>query len=512
MRILLFDDSTPIQKVIKLGLRNRPRTELRVSESIEDARAVVREFQPDLIIGSETVAGQRCGTVYQQLLGDRNRVIILAHDHDGEIRLAREGYVNILRKPFQLGELRKLLDQFAPKEHTEASPNRPAPGRTERQADYEELPARAGAAEFSEEFGEEDTAHLRVDFEHQVTELESAFRDTLRLISSSTPNSENESDAPQAHAPVQTQNLSASDAEMGFPTLTMDLSRLEEALKESAPAPTPEKKAVTELSPLSQSQPSAPAQPTAHPVAQDAADSLARPADQAHTKPIAPALPSKVGPAPAQAPQALEALPAQQPPASITRADPDFINQLEDIVVHRTPTREQDIATHLKGHSPLDADLGMRHGPATSAPAPSLTHSQRLALDESIHQILDSRLAHEFQSFEMRAHTRFLTDLENRIFAQLEHRVSPAVEKYLNTHWQALVRSVTAQTRKAVDLDTTQKIETQMHGLQKRLALDLKAELRGEIKDALQNWMGHYSRDILKEVAREELQRLIESV
>lgn len=471
MRILLFDDSTPIQKVIRLGLRNRPETELRVSETLEDAQVAVREFQPDLIIGSETVAGQQSGQVYQNLLGDTGRVIILTHNQDSETQLARQGYVHILRKPFQLSELRGLLDKIVPRKASTTWEKMPTLASADRQPHDEDVSESTDSAEFSEGLGEDDTALMRIDFDHQVTELESAFRDTLRVFKDTTPDrEENAHKSPQDTADLPP-NGSCDGAELGHPALTMDVSRLEEALKESTHS---EARIISTDLPAPKHSQSA---PTTQPV------------------PLPP------GAAQTQKAQALEALRATQSTTSITRADPDFVKQLEDVRVHNTPNRD-----------PTDAEREARQEEATPKALLSSTHSQRIELEKTIHQILDSRLHHEFRSFEMQAENRILADLENRMFSQLEHRVNPAVDKYLNTHWQALVRSVTAQARKAVDVDTTQKIETQMHGMQKRLTLDLKTELRTEVKEALQNWMGHYSRDILKEVAREELQKLIESI
>jgi CheY-like chemotaxis protein len=89
--------------------------------------------------------------------------------------------------------------------------------------------------------------------------------------------------------------------------------------------------------------------------------------------------------------------------------------------------------------------------------------------------------------------------------------VRALVEKYLNQNWALFTKSLTANVQKSIEQDRSALIDAEFQDLKQRLSSELGGLIRNETEAALRSWMGEFSRDVLKEVAREELQKLLES-
>lgn len=93
----------------------------------------------------------------------------------------------------------------------------------------------------------------------------------------------------------------------------------------------------------------------------------------------------------------------------------------------------------------------------------------------------------------------------------LESAVRAQVEHYLNQNWAMFTKSLASNVQKSVQQDRLVRQDAELQEFRQRINNELGSIIRRETEVALRSWMGQFSRDVLKEVAREELQKLLET-
>ena len=544
MRVLLIDDSSAIQKVIRLGLGTFSGAVLKVCDSLERARAEFAEFAPHIVVGAQTVAGLNCGRAYLELAENKATVVALADDLEGETHLRKLGYRSILRKPFTLGDFRDLLAapgdraqtaefmQRAGQEDTVQIRFQKAAQRaneiSNKLAEAPERPVREAYRTEQPDSVAKTASAGRADLGKNAAEVEVAFRETIELAQSSpdadaveVPDHELQTSGGDDYrlaaraATVESLDLAGRTAGSRrqlppeMPKLTMSLQELEGSLQKSL-------KGEVSVPQISQSQ--------------------ARLIDEQVQKAKGRTLNSLIG-----APPAVEVHTIRQPESEME----EFI--IEDAVVHGEAHSGRSSAKAVSSRLPIgpriasDSNLSdaappvneifqdpnqlrAEHGlpksaTKTAAGAGGQASAQNdqsasgaRLLEEYKRVQIERQIRDEIAGLEARIKTQLRLELETQFMQSVDGLIRPQIDSYLNKHWPTVVKSVTHQVKKSVETEYTSRMHNDLVQMQKRLAVDLKAELRTEVQDALRNWMGSYSRDILKEVAREELQKLLENV
>lgn len=116
-RILVADDSSTIQKVIRIGLSSIPNDIRSVSSMTEAIRAV--ETAPvDLIIAGAGLPGVSTANDFIKLLEHAGRVPIIvligSYDVVRESDLRSAGIQHIMKKPFPPGDLTRIVGDLVP--------------------------------------------------------------------------------------------------------------------------------------------------------------------------------------------------------------------------------------------------------------------------------------------------------------------------------------------------------------------------------------------------------------
>ena len=119
VRILLADDSSAIQKVIKLSLRDHPY-EISVVSSMEDLQAQLNREDYQLLICDGEIAGKHTLSQLKQLkktYGDHSlTMLILRGSFDSlDVAAYREaGFAHVLSKPFTVAEILEGVRALTP--------------------------------------------------------------------------------------------------------------------------------------------------------------------------------------------------------------------------------------------------------------------------------------------------------------------------------------------------------------------------------------------------------------
>lgn len=115
-RILVADDSSTIQKVIKIGLANLP-TEIRSVSSLMEAMKYAQPGQFDIIIAGAGLPGVSAATDFKKLsdLAGGIPLIILMGSYDTvrETELRACGIQMLMKKPFPPGDLTRMVQDVA---------------------------------------------------------------------------------------------------------------------------------------------------------------------------------------------------------------------------------------------------------------------------------------------------------------------------------------------------------------------------------------------------------------
>ncbi len=418
MRVLLFDDSIAIQKVVRVGIENLGNPELfgdpdlKICESFSDARRIIDEYDPEVIVGAESLGGEPCGEIYKSILPELSRLVLLADDENGEKRLESEGYPAVLRKPFQLHAFRESLERAWKSSASSGS----------------SLGASNADAEFQVADENEDTAKMKLDTGLNVDDLKSAFQESLNLLEEET-------------------EVRAKTPSHQSPETTIDVNELEESFQRSVghPPPPPPKRAL---------------------------------------------------------------------PAAVSE---DLTPVLDDVVVHskggsepaRTvERRESELKEPPSGASPeLRTPFSVPGLQAGVGDEPTLSQPR---LEERVEQAVLEKFSAELPELENRIRGNVRLDVESKLSVVIAQQVQPKVEAILNSNWQLLLRSVTTQVRQNIEKDQHKRLEDLWNRRQPELLGQLREQLRNDVQEALKGWMGDYTRDILKEVAREEMQKLMD--
>jgi DNA-binding response OmpR family regulator len=116
-RILVADDSSTIQKVIRIGLSSVPN-DIRSVSSMTEAMRAVETAPVDLIIAGAGLPGVSTANDFIKLLEHAGRVpiIILIGSYDvvREADLRSAGIQHIMKKPFPPGDLTRIVAELAP--------------------------------------------------------------------------------------------------------------------------------------------------------------------------------------------------------------------------------------------------------------------------------------------------------------------------------------------------------------------------------------------------------------
>jgi CheY-like chemotaxis protein len=114
-RILVADDSSTIQKVIKIGLANLPN-EIRSVSSLMEATKFAQPGQFDLIIAGAGLPGVSAASDFKKLSEQAGSVplIILMGSYDAvrEPELRAAGIQMIMKKPFPPGDLTRMVQDL----------------------------------------------------------------------------------------------------------------------------------------------------------------------------------------------------------------------------------------------------------------------------------------------------------------------------------------------------------------------------------------------------------------
>lgn len=114
-RILVADDSSTIQKVIKIGLASLPN-DIRSVSSLADALRAALPGQLELIIVGAGLPGVSAAGDFKKLSeqagGIPMIVLIGSYDAVREVDLRSAGINNIMKKPFPPGDLTKMVQEL----------------------------------------------------------------------------------------------------------------------------------------------------------------------------------------------------------------------------------------------------------------------------------------------------------------------------------------------------------------------------------------------------------------
>jgi hypothetical protein len=150
----------------------------------------------------------------------------------------------------------------------------------------------------------------------------------------------------------------------------------------------------------------------------------------------------------------------------------------------------------------LEAATTVVRGVRADAPQPARSA-------DSVEVIVDKILGAKFSQLEAKVRSSAGQETEDRVLKLTHSAVGSEVEAFLNKAWPQAVKSLNNQVKNAVLQDYQARLATDMEQLSQKMLIELKSVVRQECEEALRSWMGSFSRDVLKEVAREELQRLI---
>ncbi len=146
-RILVADDSSTIQKVIRIGLA-AIQTDIKSAGSFLEANKVVDQGGLDLIIADAGLPGISTAGDFIKLVDRAGGVplIILMGSYEAvkESDLRDAGITNIIKKPFPPGELPKLVESLTGTERAGAAPAGPtaaAPPTNLPRAGIADIPA-----------------------------------------------------------------------------------------------------------------------------------------------------------------------------------------------------------------------------------------------------------------------------------------------------------------------------------------------------------------------------------
>ena len=132
-RILVADDSSTIQKVIRIGLASIPTNIKSVGSYVEAAKAASPD-QFDLIIADAGLPGVSTASDFVKLLERAGNIpmILLMGSYDAvrESDLRAAGIEHIIKKPFPPGELPQLVQQLAGHSFQVAPASAPPPAVT----------------------------------------------------------------------------------------------------------------------------------------------------------------------------------------------------------------------------------------------------------------------------------------------------------------------------------------------------------------------------------------------
>lgn len=467
MKILLLDDSAAIHKVVQLGLGTGSGVDLGICSDPTSVKNEVLKRQPDLIIASESVAGQPTASLIPKAFPWKDKIILLADTSDSEQKLRQAGFDRVLRKPFRLPEFRQLVSDFKLSSQEKVLKNKPI----ERPDSQESV---------SRRFVEEVLAGQKTEARPHSNE------NSKPLVSSNEKQlntSSNESKIKESQLPLGSQG---HGSEMAFPALTIDLSSLETVLKNSRD--------------------SGGARPDVH---QEQKDLLERA--------------RKLRLNPSEVWGAQDATPKS--PSQMTGSKLGFESEARSNTQMHTPKgadgqnlENSDHQVQLPPWFTLDET---KPGSTKKDPRPSLsTASEKVEkpsneavktvgediTSEQIGEMLDDRIS----DLERRLESSLRLEIDRYLLEATESIVTSKVESFLNSRWPNLLKSITQQVKRSVESEYTSRMHTDLISMQKNLGVELRAELRSEVQSALRNWMGQYSRDILKEVAREELQKILD--
>lgn len=103
-RILVVDDSQPIQKVIRIAF-SRYDAEVKTASSYVEALTEVAQERPDILIVDAGIAGTKTVEYINRLVREAGQVPVLllvgTHEHIDDEGLRSHGFRNILHKPFE---------------------------------------------------------------------------------------------------------------------------------------------------------------------------------------------------------------------------------------------------------------------------------------------------------------------------------------------------------------------------------------------------------------------------
>ena len=145
-RILVADDSSTIQKVIRIGLASLPN-DIRAVGSLVEAKKAVESGQIDIIIAGAGLPGVSSADDFIKLVAHAGHVpiIVLIGSYDAvrESDLRSAGIEQIMKKPFPPGDLAKLVQELTTSSPSPAAQISSAPraqGNTSQEG-FSEIPA-----------------------------------------------------------------------------------------------------------------------------------------------------------------------------------------------------------------------------------------------------------------------------------------------------------------------------------------------------------------------------------
>jgi CheY-like chemotaxis protein len=113
-RILVVDDSITIQKVIKLACAPY-EVSLSYASSFLEAMSLVDEVRPSVVIADANIPGAHGPQDFTKLsqAGGKVPIVILSGSYEefDEVAFRREGFGHFLKKPFDVGDVVKVVNQ-----------------------------------------------------------------------------------------------------------------------------------------------------------------------------------------------------------------------------------------------------------------------------------------------------------------------------------------------------------------------------------------------------------------
>lgn len=115
IKILLCDDSLTIQKVVRLTFMDSKYYELVVANQVDEARGVLRNFEPDVVLLYANFVDENISDFASQFRFPKSQFIILTeHKDESEISEFKDlGFNRFLKKPFQTDELYRMVNRSA---------------------------------------------------------------------------------------------------------------------------------------------------------------------------------------------------------------------------------------------------------------------------------------------------------------------------------------------------------------------------------------------------------------